>query len=296
MDVEHVEPVQALDSGRRSRARRIATAALPAVFLVAVVVTAMIGQEGRPDATATDDGRAAAVASDIATPPPETLAPEQVALREAGFPTRALGLQVRSVAETLALRDAGETRDRVVAIAGWLTVPPEPTCGTDVAIDTGGMYALGASCTRKTLLVDDPEPVLALENGVLHPLGVPEIRLRPVGLPGVSLAAVGAAQRRGDDEAIQPQQSIVLGRFADPRLVACQVSMPSCGTSFAIERVLWADGEWRLRRPELYPGTIEADSSGVVRWLTIDTAIRRGAIVLSEVIHRRDDLAIIGPA
>jgi hypothetical protein len=67
-------------------------------------------------------------------------------------------------------------------------------------------------------------------------------------------------------------------------------------SAFAIERVVWVDGSWRLRRPLLFPSEVEPAPSGQVRWPTVDRAIRRGAIILSETIVSRDDLATVDPA
>ena len=93
-----------------------------------------------------------------------------------------------------------------------------------------------------------------------------------------------------------PERAIVLGRFADPRLEECRKSAASCGSVFAIERVAWVDGSWRLRRPQIYPSEVEPVPSGQVRWPIVDRAIRRGAIILSETIVARADLAAVDPA
>ena len=229
-------------------------------------------------------------------PKPASL-PDAEALRAAGFPARALGLPVHSVAGTLGLRADGEIRDKVVAVAGWLTVPPEPDCGQDMAEDVDGPYGIGADCRRGTVLTDDAEPVFAVRGGEatrLRDTGA-GAELRPQALPGVSLAAVALGQV-APDLVIRPARAVVLGRFADPRLRECESSTADCGSTFTIERVVWVDGTWRLRRPEIYPADVEPVPSGMVRWPIVDRAIRRGAIVLAEVIVERDDLAAIDPA
>jgi hypothetical protein len=292
MDPEHVEPVQSLASGRRSRTRTVAAAAIPIVLLVGLIGSAMLG-EVKPPA----DDPSPAVAADASEPPAEdTAAPEAAALRSAGFPTRALGLPVHSVASTLERHRDGEVAGEVVAVAGWLSVPPDSDCGVDVVDDREGLYGTGAACRRETVLADDAEPVLAVRrNGEIRHLGLPRAFMLPVGLPGPSLATL-AAEQRAPDNVILPQRAIVLGRFADARLEACSTSRPDCGSSFAIERVAWVDGSWRLRRPLIYPATVEPVPSGMVRWPTVDRAIRRGAIILSESILPREDLATVDPA
>ena len=292
MHPEHVEPVQSLASGRRSRARTLAAVAVPIVLLGGLIGSAMLGEVKPP---ADEPSPAVAVAATDAPAEP-SVAPEANALRAAGFPTRALGLPVHSVASTLDRHRDGEVADEVVAIAGWLSVPPDSDCGVDVIDDREDLYGTGAACTRETMLADDAEPVLAVRrNGEVRHLRLPRAFMLPVGLAGPSLATV-AAQQRAPDNVILPERAIVLGRFADSRLEACRTSSPDCGSSFAIERVAWVDGSWRLRRPLIYPSEVEPGPSGQVRWPTVDRAIRRGAIVLSETIVARADLAEVDPA
>jgi hypothetical protein len=291
MEDEHLEPVHSLTPDGSSRARTMAAAILPAVVLIAVIGAAILGG-GSPSEPTNPEQPAIASAEPIAE---TSLAPGVEALQAAGFPTRALGLPVHSVARTLALRDAGEIQDRVVAVAGWLSVPPDPACGVDVVDRRGGQFGTGGSCRRQTVLADDAEPMVVVRGGSLVAMRDADDILRPVGLPGPSLSTIAAGQVATDD-VINPARAVVLGRFADPRLEECTSSHDTCGSTFAIERVAWVDGSWKLRRPLIYPAAIEADPSGTVRWTTVDRAIRRGAIVLSEVVAPREDLATLDPA
>jgi hypothetical protein len=294
MSDEHFEPIQSLTPDERSRARRLAVTMLPAIVLIAVIGAAIFGGGRSADDPANPERPTAASAEPLVE---ASFAPDVAALRAAGFPARALGLPVHSVARSTALREDGEIRDRVVAVAGWLTVPPEPECGLDVAVEIAGPYGIGADCRRSTVLTDDAEPVFAVRGGEatrVRDAGAGE-ELRPQALPGVSLAAVAVSQV-APDLVIRPERAVVLGRFADPRLEECQSSSSDCGSTFAIERVVWVDGTWRLRQPEIYPADVEPVPSGMVRWPIVDRAIRRGAIVLTEVIVERDDLATIDPA
>src|SRR5262245_57932785 len=185
MHPEHVEPVQSLESGRRSRARTAAAAAIPIVLLVGLIGSAMLG-EAKPSAV---DPSPAVAAAESDAPSEASVAPDIAALRSAGFPTRALGLPVHSVASTLDRHRDGEVTDEVVAIAGWLSVPPDSDCGVDVVDDREGLYGTGAACTRETVLADDAEPVLAVRrNGEIRHLGLPRAFMLPIGLPGPSLA------------------------------------------------------------------------------------------------------------
>jgi hypothetical protein len=291
MEDEHLEPVHSLTPDGSSRARTMAATIVPAIVLIAVIGAAILGGGSPADPTNPEQPPIAS-AEPIAE---ASLAPDVEALQAAGFPTRALGLPVHSVARTLALREAGEVRDRVVAVAGWLSVPPDPACGADVVDRRGGQFGTGGSCRRQTVLADDAEPMVVVRGGSVVAMRDADGILQPVGLPGPSLSTIAAGQIAKDD-VINPARAVVLGRFADPRLEECTSSQDTCGSTFAIERVAWVDGSWKLRRPLIYPAAIEADPSGTVRWTTVDRAIRRGAIVLSEVVAPREDLAALDPA
>ena len=295
MDPEHIEPVRSLTLDRGSRARTFLVALVPAFVLIAVIGAAIFGSgrsTNEPKLEADQDVESPGSAA----PRPQTSdAPDVAGLREAGFPTRALGLPVHSVARLLELHDDGEIRGDVVAVAGWLSVPPDPACGVDEIDDRPGLYGTGASCRRESILADDAEPVVAVRSGGVRELRTAPTLLRPVGLPGPSLSSI-AARQIAPDRVVLPERAIVLGRFADPRLEECQGSSTACVSAFAIERVVWVDGSWRLRRPLLYPSEVEPAPSGQVRWPTVDRAIRRGAIILSETIVSRDDLATVDPA
>ena len=295
MDPEHVEPVQSLPLERRSRARTFVVTLLPAFVLVGVIGIAIFGGGRSSDTTTADTQRTGDVERSAGPTPEPSEAPDVDDLRAAGFPTRALGLPVHSVARTLELHEDGTIKADVVAVAGWLSVPPEPGCGVDRIDDRGGLYGTGTACRRPTTLAGDAEPVVWFRPGRLPDLRKPDVAIGPIGLPGPSLAGI-AAHQVAPDNVIRPERAIVLGRFADPRLEECRKSAASCGSVFAIERVVWVDGSWRLRRPQIYPSEVEPVPSGQVRWPIVDRAIRRGAIILSETIVARADLAAVDPA
>ena len=295
MNDEHLQPVQSLTPDERSRARRLAVTMVPAIVLIAVIGAAIFGGGRSSDATAPDAERNGEVERSAGPMPEPTEAPDVADLRAAGFPTRALGLPVHSVARTLELHEDGEFQDAVVAVAGWLSVPPDPGCGVDRIDDRGGLYGIGTACRRATTLAGDAEPVVWFRPGRLPDLRKPDVAIGPIGLPGPSLSGI-AAQQVAPDNVILPVRAIVLGRFADPRLEECRKAAASCGSVFAIERVAWVDGSWRLRRPQIYPSEVEPVPSGQVRWPIVDRSIRRGAIILSETIVARADLAAVDPA
>jgi hypothetical protein len=295
MDPEHIEPVRSVTLDRRSRVRSFLLTLLPALLLIGVIGAAVFGSGGSSDAPDVEADRNVEAALSAAPQHAASEAPDVVGLREAGFPTRALGLPVHSVARTLELHADGRIQTDVVAVAGWLSVPPDPACGVDEIDDRPGLYGSGAACRRETILADDAEPIIALRSGRLRDLREPSLALRPVGLPGPSLASI-AARQIAPDRVVLPERAVVLGRFADPRLEECRGSSTDCASAFAIERVVWVDGSWRLRRPLLFPSEVEPVPSGQVRWPTVDRAIRRGAIILSETIVSREDLATVDPA
>ena len=295
MDPEHVEPVRSLTLDRSSRARTFLVALVPAFVLIAVIGAAILGSGRSTDEPDVEADRNVEAPVSAAPQPQPSDAPDVAGLREAGFPTRALGLPVHSVARTLQLRDDGEIQGEVVAVAGWLSVPPDPVCGIDEIDDRPGLYGIGSACRRATLLAGDAEPIVAVRSGNLRELRVAPTVMRPVGLPGPSLSSI-AARQIAPDRVVLPERAIVLGQFADTRLEECQTSSTGCVSAFAIERVVWVDGSWRLRRPLLYPAQVEPVPSGKVRWPTVDRAIRRGAIILSETIVSRADLAAVDPA
>jgi hypothetical protein len=295
VDPEHVEPVRSLALDRGSRARTFLVALVPAFVLIAVIGAAIFGSGRSTDEREFEADRNAEAPVSAAPQPQPSDAPDVAGLREAGFPTRALGLPVQSVARTLELHDAGEIQGEVIAVAGWFSVPPDPACGIDEIDDRPGLYGIGSACRRATILAGDAEPVVAVRSGTLRELRKAPTVMRPVGLSGPSLSSI-AARQIAPDRVVLPERAIVLGRFADTRLEECQSSSTGCVSAFAIERVVWVDGSWRLRRPLLFPAEVEPVPSGKVRWPTVDRAIRRGAIILSETIVAREDLAAVDPA
>ena len=194
MDPEHIEPVRSLTLDRRSRVRTFLLALLPAFLLIGVIGAAIFGSGGSSDAPELPADRHVEAPISAAPQAQASEAPDSAGLREAGFPTRALGLPVHSVARTLELHEDGQIQSDVVAVAGWFSVPPDPACGVDEVDDRPGLYGTGASCRRETILAGDAEPVFAVRLGSLRQVREAPLALRPVGLPGPSLASIAARQ------------------------------------------------------------------------------------------------------
>jgi hypothetical protein len=151
------------------------------------------------------------------------------------FPDTILGLPVRSVTETLKALDAGEI-DGLAAIAGYLTLigPTEDCPGLEGARNSSALF-----CRRETLFADTTHtPFGEEERGdIWAPVGP---HLHPIAMPGTYLPAVSTLsiplERR------VPGAVVVLGRFDDPRLGACDMRHLRCDPPLSIEWVPWAAG------------------------------------------------------
>ncbi len=266
---------------------------VPAIVLIAVIGAAIFGG-GRSADDPSNPERPTGTPESVVD---ASFAPDVEALRAAGFPTRALGLPVHSVARTMALRDEGEIQAKVVAVAGWLTVPPEPDCGLDVVVESDGPYGVGADCRRSTVLTDDAEPVFAIRGGEgtrLRACG----RRRGAASAGAARPVPGRGSRR---TRLLPTWS------SGPSAPSCSAGLAIPGSRNASPRHRTAvrhspssaSSGWRAAGAcagrEIYPADVDPVPSGMVRWPIIDRAIRRGAIVLTEVIVERDHLATIDP-
>jgi hypothetical protein len=280
MDLEHVQPVQSLTPRGQSRARTLATAMLPVVLLGGVIGFGILGQgQGEPD------GPERRADSEESTRPgrsdgPGPSGPAALEGGAAGFPQQALDLPVRSVDETLRLRAGRSIGDEPVAVAGWLTILPDPVCLAD------GRHS-PAVCPRNTVLLAEETPILTYAAGDLRLTRDVDAELHPQAMPGVPLEAVASVQGANGERVFTPVPVVIVGRFEDPRLLA---------GGFAIERIIWIDGQWRLRRPVRHPAVADHQLSGKVRWPIVNEAIDRGGVILSELVAPREDLARIDPA
>jgi hypothetical protein len=301
MDLEHIQPVQSLTPDPRSRARTLIVAALPVVLLVGLVTAGILGRE---DDEGPGVGLVAAETADPAPAPPSagpSATPDLAASDPsvAGFPTETIGLRVHSVDETLALRDAGKIGSEVVAVSGWLTIPRLGQCpaigaaGTAPGASTGDGNLL---CQRDTYLVDDGLPLFAIEHREgLVTLRSPGRHLRPQAMPGVELVSLAGRQFMGNSTELRPRRVVIAGRFGDPRLEECRPLTHTCEEAFAIERLVWVDGQARLRRTVRYPGLDDLELSRKVRWHIVDAANQHGSIVLSETLVPRSELRALDP-
>jgi hypothetical protein len=288
MDLEHVQPVQSLTPHGRSRTRTRVAATLPVVLLAAVVGLAILGQDGGDDAERAARATGEPPARGTAAPPsrPAPVPDEPVAGR---FPALALDLPVGAVAETIRLRASGEIGDEPIAIGGWLTVPPSAGC------DEHG-HGSDLVCPRDTILLDEPLQLLTIAGGDIRLLRAPREELHPQAMPGIPLDPVTTAQTAGGRRVLMPVPVVIVGRYGDPRLRQCPSSSGGCADSFAIERIIWIEGQWWLRRPVRHPAVADHQLSGKVRWPIVNEAMDRSGVILSELVAPREDLARIDPA
>jgi hypothetical protein len=288
---EHVEPVGSLIPDRRgSRLRTVGAVVAPLALLVVVVAGGILGRVTGSTGVPADQTRPTALADAAARDPDASLPLPPIDLAEAGFPTDTLGLPIRTVEETVERIDGRRVRERVVAVAGWLSVrPPSETCANEVDRGTGPT----ALCPRETILVGSPEPVLEIgADGGVGRLRSPGPHLHPVALPGVSIGRLAGRQYRGLARVLTPVPVVVVGRIGDERLPACRSEGRHCGEGFALERVVWIDGEWQDRRALMTtPSAAGADPSPRTRQRTIDAGVPGAGAVLSEILVPRDALA-----
>jgi len=296
MDVEHVQPVRSLTLDSASRTRTLIAVAIPIALFVGVVATGALGRTAVGPGP--DGSDAVAVVPDrsaVDAEPSNRRTPSPADLAVAGFPDQIIGLEVRTVSETLDAFDAGSIGADVVAVGGWLTVPAVGGCGDAETGRDLPVLERDLLCQRETFLVDEGLPLFAIEQDGLAEVRPPGRHLRPQAMPGIELVSLLSRQFMGYAPELRPRRVVVAGRFGDRRLLECRLATARCASTFAIERVVWVDGHPILRHAERYPGLDDVAVSRLVRWHTVDAAIQHGAIVLSEVLVPREALATFDP-
>jgi hypothetical protein len=301
MQDAHVEPIQSLSPPGKRRARR-STAVTVGAPLALLVVVVGAGFAGRLGAVATGDaaGRPGiAAAADVG--PDRTAAPgrsTEAANRSAAavrFPETALGLRVHPVDEVVASFQSGALESGAVAVSGWLTIRPVvAACLLEMA--TGMRPA--ALCARETILVASPEPLLDVrgtqDTTRLRPAGP---HLHPVALPGVSLRQLGGRQYNGLTTALMPVPVVLVGHVGDARLPECRPTGRHCGERFALERIVWVDGETTASRAQI--ATVPASaklSTTADRSERIGRSVSGARAVLNELLVASDALDLVDPA
>ena len=301
MQDAHVEPIQSLSPPGKRRGRRWTAVTVGApVALLAVVVGA--GFAGRLETVGMGDAAGSpAIAAAAEVEPNGTAAPGastrpgNQSAAAVWFPETALGLPVLPVDEVVARLRSGALEPGAVAVSGWLTIRPVvAACLLEVA--TGRRPA--ALCARETILVASPEPLLDVRGAQdvtrLRPAGP---HLHPVALPGVSLRQLGGRQYNGLATALMPVPVVLVGHVGDARLPECRPSGRHCGERFALERIVWVDGERMASRAQIaaVPATAKM-STTAERRARIGRSVPGARDVLNELLVASDALDLVDPA
>ena len=288
MQVEHVEPIRPIRPPRRSRIRSLAAALVPVVLLVAVIGAGVLGQIGDDRSDVVPEPTEDEQPVERPAPP----APPAVvdARAETTFPRTAIGIPVRSVADTLARLPASPPSLELIAVAGWLTIPPHHIeCDDGAEPETSPLM-----CRRGTMLLDTPEPIMRTRGDEVVRLRSPGVHLHPQALPGTTLRPL----RRDADarDPLVPVPVVLIGRFGDPRLPDCRPAQRHCGESFAIERIIWVDGAWKDRQSERVAGVDRGRLPARLSRLITQDSIRDSTVVLSETLLAPEHLPLVDPA
>ena len=220
-----VQPEPTSHAGRQRRLFRDAAIVAPALFLVAVVAVAILGQQG----SVPPDGASLAPPSQAAGEPGEEddgsprPAPSWVPAEAPAFPPTILGLPVRTVRDAQARLDIAGGRP--VAVAGWLGELREPIACPLAQGDTRGVFS--PLCERRARLVV-ADPAAANPSAHFHVTLPPGINLPPA-FEDPDTARTAAAP------------VILVGR-ASPPGATCTDSARGCHEQLTVDAVAWADG------------------------------------------------------
>jgi len=140
------------------------------------------------------------------------------------FPKRVDGALVRSVADALALAEAGMPAGATIAVAGWLASPVlAGSCLAEARGVKGPRNAGAAFCRRGMVLRG------STTNGrALH------LQLPP-GTPELPIDDAMDARR-------MPVPVVALVESGSPRSEPCWPTDDGCGRELVLERLLWVDG------------------------------------------------------
>ncbi|MGH2475887.1 MAG: hypothetical protein ACRDIL_11535, partial [Candidatus Limnocylindrales bacterium] len=198
----------------------VATAMLAVVALVGLAVTGPLNDPREP----TDTTALPSAAPSTVPASPSAATP----------PTAVLGLGVMSVADAIAVRDAG-VDDRELGVRGWYTpIPPIPCPYTPATSPVQPVCPDDWS-----VLMQDPESVVTRrENGFegRSPDG-PSFQV------DFDELDTSWAQLPLEPGPSTPIEIVVVGHFDDRRSFACPAAeVDVCRDRFVVDRVDWADG------------------------------------------------------
>ena len=264
--------------------------ALPFVALVAVVGAGVLGRDGQTTEEGATVARATPGNAGTSLEPPSSTSASRTTDR-AEFPDSLLGLPVSTTEETLRRRHEGSAVG-VVAVSGYLsTTTDDAGCSPSLVL----MPPVRPLCRRHGILADHRQsPFASRRDGSRPRLGP---HLHPQFPPGTRLPE--QADRTRADADGTPLPVVVLGRFDDPRAVACGPGGRHCGEEFVVESVAWVEGEpWRRRRsldplvgPELRERAWRARHAIEALALPGDPPILVAALVAPPTLRRVDPAA-----
>jgi hypothetical protein len=291
-----IEPTPAIPRTPARRARAVVAIVAPIVILGVVIGTGVLGRDvdPRPERAVVPGATPDSAATD-----PVPAASLSVAQSDPGaFPSRVLGLQVRTVAETLERRGGGELGDDLVAVRAHATLGPATTeCFLAARAPT---ISSALACRRDVVLADGPDPVFAWSGDEIDWIAAPGHRhLHGSAFPGVSLVDLGARGLAAPPSTapipVPSVPVVVLGRFDDPRLADPRSSARHANEAFAIERVVWVAETWQPRPAVRFVAPVDDERTiDDVRAITSDS-LPSGTVILSHAIADPDVLARIDP-
>ncbi len=263
------------------------------VAVLAIVVGA--GFAGRLDTPAVESAASPAAPAAAAVDPDGSAQPVTPAGAGVTFPEIALGLRVHPVEDVVAGLPAGGLDSVAVAVSGWLTIRPVvPACLAEIVTE----QRPAALCERETILVASPEPLLNVRGADditrLRPAGP---HLHPVALPGVSMRQLAGRQYHGLATALMPAPVVLIGHLGDSRLPDCRPAGRHCGQQFALERIVWVDGESLASRAQVatMPAAVKM-STAAERAARVGRSVPGARAVLSEILVTRDALDLVDRA
>ena len=248
MDEQASFEPRAVLAPRRAGWNRVAIA-VPVMALIGAIWGGLSGPNSA--ATTADTHHEVTVAG-----PSDALQPTQASRPVAAYPSRVLGIEVRTLAD---LDSSSVDGDVMVAVAGWYVARPMLGCPASSGIDLPDFVAeLGVDadvCSfwdRSGLLVATPNPAGSGNVGGAndHPYGLQATLAVPVVLtPGVVVPPVLS------DSGTVTALVILVGRLREP----------GSGRELVVDRVVWAAGLGRALTTSILPKLL--DQAPLLSWV-----------------------------
>jgi hypothetical protein len=134
-----------------------------------------------------------------------------------------------------------------------------------------------------TMTKDDWAWTGTTHRAAMHPIVFPGISLGPLDVP---VAAIGE---------VVPTDVVVIGRFDDPRSVDPRHDARHPGSTFVIERLVWADGAWQDRRSARLTSWATSDIDAASASGIATTVLPGPSVILSQATVRATVLSALDP-